>query len=196
MRRRIPAGALALSAMVGTVAPAAAADRPRFEREYLARYAELRDRHGVRAPGCNLVSDRYENRCAGRASRREVLGSLATLERMLHVPRPAPAPAAPSASTTASTTASSSAQVPSYTAGGGGSCGPGYRGLFQFDCATWRSVGGSGDPAAASPDEQWRRAAALQDQRGNQPWPVCGAGGASLEQIMRCESGGDPDAVG
>ncbi|MEI2697230.1 MAG: transglycosylase family protein [Microthrixaceae bacterium] len=29
-----------------------------------------------------------------------------------------------------------------------------YRGAYQFDFTTWRGVGGSGDPAAASPDEQ------------------------------------------
>src|SRR4051794_31713223 len=34
--------------------------------------------------------------------------------------------------------------------GGGGQ----YRGLFQFDRATWSRVGGSGDPAAASVAEQ------------------------------------------
>ena len=49
-----------------------------------------------------------------------------------------------------------------------------YRGLLQFDRQTWASVGGTGDPAAASPEEQYRRGAILQQQRGNQPWPVCG----------------------
>lgn len=49
-----------------------------------------------------------------------------------------------------------------------------YRGLFQFDRATWRSVGGTGDPAAASAAEQLKRAKALYAQRGAQPWPQCG----------------------
>jgi Transglycosylase-like domain len=48
------------------------------------------------------------------------------------------------------------------------------RGKYQFDIQTWRSVGGSGDPAAASEAEQDKRAAILQKQRGNAPWPVCG----------------------
>jgi hypothetical protein len=51
-----------------------------------------------------------------------------------------------------------------------------YGGLFQFDQQTWASVGGSGDPAAASPAEQQMRAAMLYQQRGTQAWPVCGAG--------------------
>ena len=51
-----------------------------------------------------------------------------------------------------------------------------YGGLFQFDQQTWASVGGTGDPAAASPAEQEQRAAMLYAQRGTQAWPVCGAG--------------------
>jgi hypothetical protein len=49
-----------------------------------------------------------------------------------------------------------------------------YRGAYQFDSATWQSVGGSGDPAAASPAEQDTRAQMLHDQSGSSPWPVCG----------------------
>ena len=50
----------------------------------------------------------------------------------------------------------------------------GYYGLFQFDMQTWRSVGGSGNPAKASAAEQLTRAKKLYSQRGAQPWPVCG----------------------
>ncbi len=49
-----------------------------------------------------------------------------------------------------------------------------YRGKYQFDLSTWASVGGSGDPAAASEAEQDRRAAMLYIQRGPAPWPICG----------------------
>ncbi len=49
-----------------------------------------------------------------------------------------------------------------------------YRGLFQFDYGTWASVGGKGDPAAASKTEQYRRAAMLYARSGASPWPVCG----------------------
>jgi len=49
-----------------------------------------------------------------------------------------------------------------------------YRGAYQFDRGTWASIGGSGDPAAASPAEQDYRALLLLRQRGTRPWPVCG----------------------
>lgn len=49
-----------------------------------------------------------------------------------------------------------------------------YRGAYQFDRGTWAAVGGSGDPAAASPAEQDYRALVLLRQRGTRPWPVCG----------------------
>lgn len=49
-----------------------------------------------------------------------------------------------------------------------------YRGKYQFDFGTWASVGGSGDPAAASEAEQDYRAALLYAQAGSSPWPVCG----------------------
>ena len=49
-----------------------------------------------------------------------------------------------------------------------------YHGLYQFDYGTWESVGGSGDPAAASPEEQTYRAALLYSQSGSSPWPICG----------------------
>jgi Transglycosylase-like domain len=54
--------------------------------------------------------------------------------------------------------------------GGGGT----YRGKYQFSYATWASVGGSGDPAAASEAEQDRRAAMLYARTGASSWPVCG----------------------
>lgn len=50
-----------------------------------------------------------------------------------------------------------------------------YRGKYQFDRSTWKAVGGTGDPAAASELEQDQRAAILLRQRGTAPWPVCAA---------------------
>ncbi len=49
-----------------------------------------------------------------------------------------------------------------------------YRGKYQFDYGTWESMGGSGDPAAASEAEQDHRAALLYAASGSSPWPVCG----------------------
>ncbi|MEA2142869.1 MAG: resuscitation-promoting factor RpfE [Solirubrobacteraceae bacterium] len=52
--------------------------------------------------------------------------------------------------------------------------GGAYRGKYQFSFSTWASVGGSGDPAAASETEQDRRAAILYRTGGPGHWPVCG----------------------
>lgn len=49
-----------------------------------------------------------------------------------------------------------------------------YRGLFQFDLPTWASVGGTGDPAAASVIEQRHRGYVLWSLHGRGRWPVCG----------------------
>jgi len=49
-----------------------------------------------------------------------------------------------------------------------------YRGKYQFSRATWRAMGGTGDPAQAPEAVQDRMAAALLAQAGTSPWPVCG----------------------
>ncbi|MEO5833391.1 MAG: ubiquitin-like domain-containing protein, partial [Nakamurella sp.] len=43
-------------------------------------------------------------------------------------------------------------------------------GLFQFDLPTWQSVGGSGNPIDATPEEQIMRAKLLFQSRGLEPW--------------------------
>ncbi len=50
----------------------------------------------------------------------------------------------------------------------------GYYGLYQFNVATWRSVGGSGMPHHASAAAQTYRAKLLYKSRGRSPWPHCG----------------------
>ncbi len=49
-----------------------------------------------------------------------------------------------------------------------------YRGYYQFSQSSWESVGGTGDPAAASLEEQTARAQMLA-ARSNpaHQWPVC-----------------------
>jgi hypothetical protein len=49
-----------------------------------------------------------------------------------------------------------------------------YRGKYQFSRATWRAVGGKGDPATAPEAEQDLRAAILYERQGPSAWPVCG----------------------
>ena len=53
------------------------------------------------------------------------------------------------------------------------SAGGRYRGKYQFSRATWRDMGGKGDPARASEAEQDRRAAKLLARAGTSPWPNC-----------------------
>ncbi|WP_028061728.1 transglycosylase family protein [Candidatus Solirubrobacter pratensis] len=50
-----------------------------------------------------------------------------------------------------------------------------YRGKYQFTRSTWRSLGGTGDPAKADEATQDAMAAKLYAARGTAPWPVCGA---------------------
>jgi uncharacterized protein YabE (DUF348 family) len=50
----------------------------------------------------------------------------------------------------------------------------GYYGLYQFSLSTWRSVGGSGNPVDASPDEQTARAQTLYNKGGAGQWG-CGS---------------------
>jgi len=49
-----------------------------------------------------------------------------------------------------------------------------YRGKYQFSRATWRGLGGKGDPAKAPESVQDRIAAKLLAAQGTSPWPTCG----------------------
>jgi hypothetical protein len=49
-----------------------------------------------------------------------------------------------------------------------------YFGLYQFSLPTWNSVGGTGNPVDASPEEQTARAQLLYSRSGAAPWPTCG----------------------
>jgi peptidoglycan hydrolase-like protein with peptidoglycan-binding domain len=87
--------------------------------------------------------------------------------------------APPSSSTTRSASGGSStlARIAQCESGGNpAAVSPSgrYRGKYQFSRATWRAMGGTGDPAQAPEAEQDRRAAALLAQAGTSPWPVCG----------------------
>ena len=48
-----------------------------------------------------------------------------------------------------------------------------YRGKYQFSRATWRALGGKGDPAKAAEALQDRIAAKLLASAGTTPWPNC-----------------------
>lgn len=139
----------------------------------------MRDELGRRAPGRNIRRHGVRTRRDTRsATAREVARSIRQLRRLrtaLLAPRPprqAPAgvltPRAPAGGTLAAIRACESGG--NYAT----NTGNGYYGAYQFDLATWRSVGGSGLPSSASPAEQDRRAAILYQRRGAAPWPLCG----------------------
>lgn len=144
-------------------------------------------RHGVRAAGRDIVKQGVirRNQHASPARCREVRryrDQLIVLhsEPNYHplIVRTASKPYRPPAG----------AMTPSVAAGGtlnsiaqcesGGNpatnTGNGFYGKYQFTQSTWNSVGGSGNPAAASEAEQDRRAAMLYAREGAAPWPVCG----------------------
>lgn len=50
----------------------------------------------------------------------------------------------------------------------------GYYGLYQFSPSTWSSLGGSGLPSEATPQEQTYRAMILYRRSGRGQWPTCG----------------------
>ena len=92
-------------------------------------------------------------------------------------PKPAPAPAAASGGGGGSAPGGAWGAVAKCESGGNpravSSTGK-YRGLYQFSRETWASVGGSGDPAAASAAEQTARAQKLLARSGAGQWPKCG----------------------
>jgi peptidoglycan hydrolase-like protein with peptidoglycan-binding domain len=48
-----------------------------------------------------------------------------------------------------------------------------YRGKYQFSRATWKALGGTGDPAKADEATQDAMALKLYEERGTAPWPSC-----------------------
>jgi nucleoid-associated protein YgaU len=78
--------------------------------------------------------------------------------------------------------------------------GNGYYGGLQFSLGTWRSHGGSGNPAAASRGTQIAVAERVLADQGPGAWPVCGPraglsrGGASYTPTHRAPSVSRPAA--
>jgi hypothetical protein len=156
-------------------APVAAHADPatkQLSKSYLKAYAKA-DKAGAK-PGRNIVRDGVRKHGhTHAATQREVKRSLRVLRRMVVPAAPAPTTAAATGSTAGGTLSS----IAACESGGNPSAVDAsgtYRGKYQFDQQTWESVGGTGDPAAASSAEQDRRAQALMAQRGTSAWPVCG----------------------
>lgn len=181
------AAALAMAAVPSNAAAADRADCPRqLERSYSTEYVKVHHRHGVRAPGRNIRRDGvrfrgvvFDATCGELRRSRRQLRRLLSRPRYPTLTRRAVPPAQPPAGvrssgigaggTLAAIARCESGGSPTAVGGGGA-----FRGKFQFTFSTWASVGGTGDPAAASEAEQDMRAAMLYAREGAAPWPVCG----------------------
>src|SRR5215213_5383789 len=130
------------------------------------------ERRVARVKGADFSQSDAEARLRGE-SPSALRQELRTSRRDLRRARRADAPAGPAGGGAASPQLEAIAACESGgnpgAIGGGGA----YRGKYQFDMATWSSVGGSGDPAAASEAEQDARAARLYAQAGGSAWPNC-----------------------
>jgi hypothetical protein len=176
---------------VGLAAPAQA-ERPKLQREYLAKYAELVDRHGVDEAGCNLLTDTAKwNRCEGKPTRAKLRESTATLERMLYVPPPPQPKASPPVGVQAES-------VPEVGSAGGGatataSSAGGPEAFVQCESGgSWTAQNpsgaygryqlmplhyGSGGVCAGmgkSPSEQTECANRVYESQGSSAWSQCG----------------------
>jgi hypothetical protein len=148
--------------------PNADLPQPGLKNKYATMY-EKAERAGAE-PGRNILSAGEKTR-DGRvrpATAGELRRSISVLGRMTGAQSVGGAAAASSA-TLQSIAACESGGDPRAIGGGGL-----YRGKYQFTSATWQSVGGSGDPAAAPEAEQDRRAAVMLARDGTAQWPVCG----------------------
>jgi hypothetical protein len=139
--------------------------------------ASVIEKHGKRAPGRDICKHGMRNgRKPSNAQKARYLRALKRLDNPpVMLTAAGPPPVAPAA--TQSPRAGGTLQAIAACESGGNygtNTGNGFYGAYQFDLQTWQSVGGSGNPAAASPAEQDRRAAMLYAQRGSSPWPVCG----------------------
>jgi hypothetical protein len=194
LMRKFIIALLTCSALLATTASAGAADlRPHCPAQLLRSANHHRTivikRHGSRAPGRDIVkygrvsSNQRTVRatCAQVRRYRNQLKQLHTQPKLAPLVvrvaiEPARAPAgvqtasvrAPAGGTLSSIAACESGGDPSANTGNG------FYGKYQFTQSTWASVGGSGNPAAASEAEQDHRAAMLYAREGSSPWPVCG----------------------
>ena len=182
--------AVALVAAVLLAPATAQADRAdcgtKLERSYSGLYHKVAKVHGRRAPGRNIRKSGvlfrkvvFDATCSELRRSRAQLKRLATRPKyhpllVNHAAKPAQPPAG--VQTNYVGAGGTLAAIRACESGGNYSTntGNGFYGAYQFTQSTWESVGGSGNPAAASPAEQDKRAAMLYAQQGSSPWPVCG----------------------
>jgi hypothetical protein len=152
--------------------------RPKLLTAYSANYHAVAKLHGKRAPGRNIR--RFGLTHGRMAGCHHIRKSLLTLRRMRYggsrLLTPSRPYIPPAHTATLRTTSAPLSSIRSCESGGdyGTNTGNGFYGAYQFTQSTWHSVGGTGNPAAASPAEQDKRAAILYSREGASPWPVCG----------------------
>jgi hypothetical protein len=160
--------------------------------------AKVSKLHGKRAPGCDLVAGKCKGKKVNRKTVNKYFSTLRSIVappkrvvRYVATSRPYRPPVTssntggytkpayhPPTQTAAPSSAGAPLQAIAQCESGGSpsavSKGGQYRGKYQFSQSTWQSVGGSGDPAAASEAEQDKRASMLYSKTGASSWPVCG----------------------
>ena len=183
--RSIIGGTIVAITVVAFAAPVAEARNSKCDNKgvvysYLHWYRHAKKLHGTRAPGRQIL--RFGLKSGKPSACRHLKRSTVVLKRM-NMPTPAVryvttgSPYVPPAQTATIHAGSTLEAIAQCESGGNPSAvdpSGTYRGKYQFDIPTWQSVGGSGDPAAASEAEQDRRAAMLYARSGSAPWPVCG----------------------
>jgi Transglycosylase-like domain len=146
---------------------------------YSANYHSVARVHGWRAPGRNIrkwgLSERRQSNCHSIRRSLDVLRRMRMPRRAATLVTTGP-PSQPPAGTQTIHAGGTLEAIAQCESGGNPSTdtGNGFHGKYQFTQSTWESVGGTGNPAAASEAEQDKRAAMLYAREGPAPWPVCG----------------------
>lgn len=169
-----------LLALLINVSPALAHDKGTIEHKNSYLRAKVTKLFNERAAGCDLVNlkcKKYQNpkpakiRRYFNTLRRKIMPKPAAINlnnaKPLQPPAGVPTARATGAPLSAIRQCESNGNYSTNT-------GNGFYGAYQFTQSTWNSVGGVGNPAAASPAEQDKRAAILYAREGSSPWPVCG----------------------
>ena len=149
------------------------AERREAQVERLTPRILRTERKTARVKGADFSRRAQKRRLRGD-SPKELRGELKQSRRELRRAKRAAASGMPAG---ANTTAAPHLEAIAACESGGNpstNTGNGFYGKYQFTQSTWESVGGTGNPAAASEAEQDARAAQLYAQQGSSPWPVCG----------------------
>lgn len=159
---------------------------PQHAHQYQRAYWAVVRRFGRRAPGRNILRNGFDDHHG--ATDRQVVASLAILDRALAPPVVPVLALGTPASTQTPVAAPVSAQAYTGTSGGLPACtwvpesggnwnaynpGSGAGGRYQIIPSTWAANGGTGSPQNASPAEQTRVAQNVIASQGIHAWSNC-----------------------